>query len=145
MANHDKTGTRQHNLGGSVAASSGGFGEVSAPAAPSSAFTPEQMAQIKEMMQQAFTAGAASVPRLPDDEFKAQQRLAQQAEAAKREHPLQRGNLRHGQTLADGTKIEGETYWKDGEELRRETPVRYRKTPQGSIIVEPRELEGKYL
>ena len=80
-------------------------GSLNAAPAPtdSGAFSPAQMAQIQEMMKQAFSAGAASVPRLPDDEFKAQQRLRDQAEAAKREHPVEIGSLRHGQTLRDGT------------------------------------------
>ena len=123
------------------------------PAAAPAAFSPDQMAQLQAMIQQAtaagFAAGAASVPQLPDDQVKAQQRIAAQREAAKKPHPVEYGNLRHGQHLRDGTIIKGRQLIKDGEDVFLETPVEYVCEPDGKRIVSGKaggvDLAGKFM
>jgi hypothetical protein len=123
--------------------------EDEAPAAPQpapapAAFSPEQMAQIRDMMKEAFAQGAASVPRLPDDQVKAQERLKKQAEAATRPHPVQSGALRHMQSLRDGTVIMGRSKIKDGEQIFEDTPVEFVIEPDGKRIVGGPH-DGKFL
>jgi hypothetical protein len=111
---------------------------------PASGFTPEQMAQIKEMMKEAFTAGAASVPSLPDDQIAMQTRQKAQVAASRKEHPVEYGELRHKQSLRDGTVIEGRRKMKDGEETFLPIPVEFRRTPEGKVVIGG-PYDGKFL
>jgi hypothetical protein len=122
------------------------------PAAPAP-ITREEIAQmIADASAMAFergkAAGIASVPTLPDDQIQAQKRRAAQFEAAKREHPIQSGALRHLQSLRDGTVVHGikdQKASKDaGEDVFMETPIAYRNTPDGKVIVGG-QWDGKYL
>lgn len=114
------------------------------PSAPAAAFTPEQMAQLEAMLKGAFAAGAASVPTLPDDQVQAQRRRAAQMEAAKAEHPVEYGELRHGQHLRDKTVIQGRPYIDNGEEKFRGIQIEYVITPEGKRIVGG-PFDGKFL
>ena len=108
--------------------------------------TAEKLLAKIEELERRLTEREAK-PDLPDEVVTAQERRKAQKEASKREHPHQRGSLRHKQKLRDGTEVQCRASVKNGKEEFEEIPISFVNTPKGKII-DPsplHEFGGKYL